>query len=42
MLAGESYNCLDPGLEAIRQKAKELFQRFSPAETLADRQIILQ
>jgi len=42
MLAGESYNGLDPDLEAERQKAKELFRLYNSAETVPERQTILQ
>ena len=41
MLAGESYNCLDPGLEAERQKTKELLWRYNLAKALSERQTIL-
>ena len=42
MLAGESYNCLDPDLDAEREKTKALLRLFNRAESLADRQTILQ
>jgi len=42
MLAGEPYNCLDPGLEAERQKVKELLRRFNLTEAASERQTILQ
>ncbi len=42
MLAGEKYNCLDPGLEADRQKAKELLLRYNQTETEPERLPILQ
>ena len=42
MLAGENYNCLDPDLEAERQKAKELLCRYNQAEAEPDRLYILQ
>jgi maltose O-acetyltransferase len=42
MLAGENYNCLDPDLEAIRQKAKELLRRYNRTEAMPERQTILQ
>ncbi|HEY5669101.1 MAG TPA: sugar O-acetyltransferase [Anaerolineales bacterium] len=42
MLAGESYNCLDPDLDAERQKTKELFRLYNLTEDLAERQTILQ
>ena len=42
MLAGESYNCLDPDLEAERQKAKEFLQLYNMTAALPERQTILQ
>lgn len=42
MLAGEPYNCLDPGLEAERQKVKELLRRYNLTEAASERQTILQ
>jgi maltose O-acetyltransferase len=42
MLAGESYNCLDPDLEAERQKAKELLRRYNQTEAEPERRTILQ
>ena len=42
MLAGEPYNCLDPDLEAERQKTKGLLRRFNLAEAATDRQLILR
>jgi maltose O-acetyltransferase len=42
MLAGESYNCLDPDLDAERQKAKELLQLYNLAKTMPERQTILE
>lgn len=42
MLAGNSYNCLDPELEAERQQAKQLYRRYNLAETEEERQAILQ
>ena len=42
MLAGESYNCLDPDLEAERQRAKELLRLYNLTETVPERQAILQ
>jgi maltose O-acetyltransferase len=42
MLAGEVYNCLEPELDAIRQLTKGMLRRFNQAETLAERQAILQ
>jgi maltose O-acetyltransferase len=42
MLAGETYNCLDPDLETERQRAKELLRRYNLIEAVSERQIILQ
>jgi maltose O-acetyltransferase len=42
MLTGESYNILDPDLEAIRQKTKALLWRYNLTEAASDRQTILQ
>ena len=42
MLAGESYNCLDPDLEAERQKTKELLRLYNLTGAVPERQIILQ
>jgi maltose O-acetyltransferase len=42
MLAGESYNCLDPDLEDERQKTKELLRRYNLTEAVPERQTILQ
>ena len=42
MLAGESYNCLDPDLEAERQKTKELLRLYNLTEAEPERQAILQ
>ena len=42
MLAGECYNCLDPELEAERQKAKELLRYFNQTEALPERETILK
>lgn len=42
MLAGESYKCLDPDLEAERQKTKELLRLYNRTETEPERQILLQ
>lgn len=41
MLAGESYNCLDPDLEAERQRAKGLQRRYNLADSEPERQAIL-
>ena len=42
MLAGESYNGLDPDLEAERQKTKELLRLYNLTEAVPERQTILQ
>jgi maltose O-acetyltransferase len=42
MLAGESYNCLDPALELERQKAKELVHLFNLTEATPEGTAILQ
>jgi len=42
MLAGERYNCLDPGLETERQKAKELLRLYNRTEAAPEQQTILQ
>jgi len=42
MLAGESYNCLDPDLVAERQKTMELHRLYNPTEAVPERQTILQ
>lgn len=42
MLAGEPYNCLDPGLEAERQQVKGVLRRYNLAEAASERQTILQ
>ncbi len=42
MLAGEIYNCLDPGLEAERQKVKATLRLYNQAAALSERQAILQ
>ncbi len=42
MLAGESYNCLDPDLEIVRQKVKELLHLYNLTEAAPERQTILQ
>jgi maltose O-acetyltransferase len=42
MLAGEIYNCLDPDLEAERQKVKECLRLYNLTEALSERQILLQ
>lgn len=42
MLAGETYNCLDPDLETERQGVKALLRLFNRAEALSERQNILR
>ncbi len=42
MLAGERCNCLDPELEAERQRTKELLRRYNLTEAVPERRIILQ
>ena len=42
MLAGESYNCLDPDLDVERQMAKKLIRLYNLTETVPERQAILQ
>ena len=42
MLAGESYNCLDPDLEDERQRARELVRLFNLTEAAPERQAILR
>jgi maltose O-acetyltransferase len=42
MLAGETYNCLDPELEAERQETKGLLRLFNLTEAVPERQTILQ
>lgn len=42
MLAGERYNCLDPGLKVERQKAKILMRLYNQTETEPERLPILQ
>ena len=42
MLAGETYNCLDPDLELERQGIKALLQRYNRADLETERQTILQ
>ena len=41
MLAGESYNILDPDLEFARQKTKELLRQYNRTETEFERQTLL-
>ena len=40
MLAGETYNILDPDLKALRQKTKELLWLYNLTETAPERQAI--
>jgi maltose O-acetyltransferase len=42
MLAGETYNCLDPDLEVERQKVKRLLRLYNQTEGGPEQQIILQ
>lgn len=42
MLAGETYNCLDPDLEAERQKTKPLLRLYNLTAAGPERQTILQ
>jgi maltose O-acetyltransferase len=42
MLAGEVYNCLDPALEAERQKVKKLLRLYNLTEEEGERLPILQ
>ena len=42
MLAGETYNGLDPDLDAERQKAKELLRLYNLTAAAPERQTILQ
>jgi maltose O-acetyltransferase len=42
MLAGESYNCLDPDLETERQRARELLRLYNRSEAAPERQAILE
>jgi len=42
MLAGETYNCLDPDLEVERQKTKKLLRLYNLTEAVPERQNILQ
>jgi len=41
MLAGETYNCLDPELLAVREESKALLWRHNQTEAEADRRTIL-
>ena len=42
MLAGEVYNCLDPGLEAERERTKALLRLYNQLESMPERQAVLQ
>ncbi len=42
MLAGETYNCIDPNLEAERHKVKRLLRLYNATEALPERQTILE
>lgn len=42
MLAGERYNCLDPDLEAERQRAKGLVRLHNSTKSASERQALLQ
>jgi maltose O-acetyltransferase len=42
MLAGETYNCLDPDLEAERQRAKALLRLYNRTEDGPERQALLR
>mgnify|MGYP001093629900 CR=1 FL=1 len=42
MLAGETYNCLDPGLNVERQQVKRLLRLFNQAETSPEQLAVLQ
>jgi len=42
MLAGEVYNCLDPGLDAERQKVKQLLRLYNQTEAVPERRSILE
>lgn len=42
MLAGESYNCLDPELEIIRQKTKKLLNDYNKTEDPAELEALLK
>jgi maltose O-acetyltransferase len=41
MLAGEIYNCLDPDLDAERQRVKNLLRCYNQTETQPERQALL-
>jgi len=42
MLAAETYNCLDPDLDAERQKTKQLLRLYNETEAAAERHTLLQ
>lgn len=42
MLAGESYNCLDPDLAAERQQTQALLRRYNLTEATPERHTLLQ
>ncbi len=42
MLAGETYNCLDPDLEAERQETKRLLRLYNLTKAAPERQAILE
>ncbi|NIN67092.1 MAG: sugar O-acetyltransferase [Anaerolineae bacterium] len=42
MLAGETYNCLHPDLEAERQKTKGVLRLYNQTEAVSERQAILE
>ena len=42
MLAGEIYNCLDPGLISERQKVKDSLRYFNQAVDTSERQVLLE
>lgn len=42
MLAGESYNCLDPDLAAERQQTQALLRRYNLTEAAPERYAVLQ
>ena len=42
MLAGEAYNCLDPRLVALRERAGAWLRRYNASPSAAERQALLQ
>jgi maltose O-acetyltransferase len=42
LLAGESYNCLDPELQTERQRAKRLLRLFNLSDAATEGQAIVQ